>query len=253
MMDKSKLRGADIITGVLFFILGIYIIAEALTMPLKDSYAGVESVWYVSPALMPLIIGAAMIFLAVYIIVFAFRHGGVAALKMMMAERKGEKFLSDKNIRYAAVLVPLISMVYLNLTRIDFFITIVLFLVYTITVFHVDDAQIMRKLTFLYTAEMVFFLLLVVSGLDKLLTKLFAYSNDILALIYIATIIIAFSRNIRKSGVEIYRKRFAQAMWMTWMTPVVLVPAFRFMLRVPLPFEGIIVNAMSFVYYAIKQ
>jgi len=90
MMDKSKLRGADIITGVLFFILGIYIIAEALTMPLKDSYAGVESVWYVSPALMPFIIGAAMIFLAVYIIVFAFHHGGVAALKTMMAERRGK-------------------------------------------------------------------------------------------------------------------------------------------------------------------
>lgn len=253
MMDKSKLRGADIITGALFLLLGIYIIAEALTMPLKDSYAGVDSVWYVSPALMPLIIGIAMILLAVYIIVYAFQHGGVEALKEIRAGRKGKKFLSDANIRYAAVLVPLISLVYLNLTRIDFFIAIVLFLVYIITVFHVDDAQIMRKLTFLYTGEMLFFLLLVVTGLDKALTKLFAYSNDILAIIYIATIIIAFSRNIRKAGSELYKKRFAQAMWMTWMTPVVLVPIFRYMLRVPLPFEGIIVNAMSFVYYAIKQ
>lgn len=222
-------------------------------MPLKDSYAGVDSAWYVSPALMPLIIGAAMILLAVYIIVYGFQHGGVEAIKTMLAERKGKKFLSDANIRYAAVLVPLISLVYLNLTRIDFFLAIVLFLVYIITVFHIDDLRIMRKLTFLYTAEMMFFLLLVISGLDTLITKLYAYSNDIIALVYIATIIIVFWRNIRAAGNDLYKKRFSQAMWMTWMTPVILVPIFRYLLRVPLPFEGIVVNAMSLVYYAIKQ
>ena len=93
-MDKAKLRGADLITSAIFFLLGIWIIAEAFTMPLKDSYAGVDSVWYVSPALMPLIIGAAMLLLSVAIFVHAAkkRRSGVPEGDM---EEQDEKRLAQ--------------------------------------------------------------------------------------------------------------------------------------------------------------
>jgi len=74
--DNNKhMRGADIVIGIIFIILGVLILIGAFQMPLKDSYGGVESVWYVSPALMPLIIGVVMILLAVTITMFGIKNG----------------------------------------------------------------------------------------------------------------------------------------------------------------------------------
>ncbi|TXT50584.1 MAG: hypothetical protein FD137_300 [Spirochaetes bacterium] len=253
MMEKTKLRGADIATSSIFFLLGIYMVAEAFTMPLKDSYAGVDSVWYVSPALMPLIIGGAMILLSVFIFLHAKKEGGLAAFKALFTRREKKIFWSDANMRYAAVLVPLLAMVYINITRIDFFLTIVLYLAFTIPVFYFDDPRVFRSMTKLYSAEMGFFLLLALFGLDKLLNGLFAYSLDLIAFAMIVSIILALLRMGEKYPETVTKKKFAQAMWMTWMTPVFVVPIFRFMLRVPLPVEGAVVNVMSFVYYTVRQ
>ncbi|MDP2791989.1 MAG: hypothetical protein Q8O15_09580 [Rectinemataceae bacterium] len=253
MMEKSKLRGADIVTSLIFFLLSIWIIAEAFTMPLKDSYAGVDSVWYVSPALMPLIVGAAMLLLSIAIFLHAKRNGGLESLKAIWASQGKNKFFSDANIRYACVLIPLISLVYVNLTRIDFFLSIVLYLGFTVSVFYLDNPSIMRKTLLIYTAETCVLLVLTVFGLDKVLTKLFNYSLDIIALAMIISITVVLMRQIRKSGNPEYKKKFRSAMWMTYITPLFIVPIFRYMLRVPLPREGAVVDLMSLLYYTITR
>ena len=252
MMEKTRLRSFDIVWSALFFLLGIYILVEAFQMPLKDSYAGVDSVWYVSPALLPIIIGVAIILLSGAIFIHALKNGGWATLKASLIHRKKLNLLSDANIRYAGVLVPLVSMVYLNITRIDFFITVILFLVFTISVFHLDDLLIMRKTVYLYTAEMGILLFLALFGLDKKLVALFVYSLDIIATLMIASIVILLAVLVRKSEKAEYRKKLRQAMWMSFMTPVFIVPLFRFMLRVPLPVEGAVVNLMSEIYYMFR-
>ncbi|PKL06661.1 MAG: hypothetical protein CVV53_03120 [Spirochaetae bacterium HGW-Spirochaetae-9] len=252
MMEKSRLRSFDVVWSGLFFLLGIYILAEAFQMPLKDSYAGVDSVWYVSPALLPIIIGVAILLLSGAIFLHALKNGGWATLKASIINRKKVNFLSDANIRYAGVLVPLIAMVYLNITRIDFFITVILFLVFTISVFHLDDLLIMRKAVYLYTAEMGIILLLAIFGLDKKLVALFVYSLDIIATLMIASMVILLAVLVRKSGKPEHRKKLRQAMWMSFMTPVFIVPLFRFILRVPLPVEGAVVNLMSEIYYMFR-
>lgn len=253
MMEKTKLRGADIITSSIFFLLGIYMIAEAFTMPLKDSYAGVESVWYVSPALMPLIIGAAMVLLAIFIFLHARKEGGIATFKAFFSKGEKRKIWTDANVRYAAVLVPLVAMVYLNITRIDFFLTIALYLCFTISVFYFDDPRITRPMTKLYSLEMGLLLFLALFGLDKALKGIFAYSLDAIAAVMIAIVIIGLRRMGKKYPETAGKRKFAHAMWMTWMTPLFVVPIFRFMLRVPLPVEGAVVNIMSFIYYSVRQ
>ncbi len=57
MLDKEKLRKADVFSGIVFFLFGLWIVYQAFKMPMKDSWGGVMNVWYVSPALMPLFIG----------------------------------------------------------------------------------------------------------------------------------------------------------------------------------------------------
>ena len=252
MIDKSKLRGADIITSILFFLLGIWIISSALKMPLRESYAGVNSVWYVSPALLPLIIGGAIILLSISIFLHGVRNGGIASVKAMWATRKDIKLLSDANIRYASVLVPLFALVYMNLTRVDFFLNIVLFLSFTITVFHLDNPRIFRKALYFYSAELAVLLMIFLFGIDKAVNGLFVYSIDVLVLFMIVALIIFFSRLIKKAANVDYKKKFRQAMLMSFITPLFIVPIFRYMLRIPLPKEGGIVNLMSMIYYALR-
>jgi hypothetical protein len=252
MIDKTKLRGADIITSILFFMLGIWIISGALKMPLRESYAGVNSVWYVSPALLPLIIGFAIIMLSVSIFIHALRNGGLESIKLIWENRKNFVLLSDANIRYASVLVPLFAMVYMNLTRIDFFLTILLFLAFTITVFHLDNPMVFRKTLYFYAGEMALLLILFIFKIDTVLNSLFMYSIDIIALILIIALTIFMRRLMKKENSVDYAKKFKQAMLMTYITPLFIVPIFRFMLRVPLPKEGGIVNLMSLIYYTLR-
>lgn len=252
MIEKTRLRGLDLITSIIFFLLAIYILVGAMGMPLKDSFAGVDSVWYVSPALLPIIIGIAMLLLSATIFSNALKDGGWNALLAIISESKNKKLLSDANIRYAGVLVPLIAMVYINITRIDFFITVVLYLIFTISVFHIDDLQIMRKMVYLYTGEMLFLVFLAVFGLDSKLKAFFPYSLDILAIVFIFSIITVLVILCQKEGSSVYRKKLSQAIFMSFLTPIFIVPLFRFMLRVPLPVEGVVVNAMSALYYLFR-
>lgn len=252
MMDNSKLRGADLITSVLFFLLGVWILFESFKMPLRDSYAGVNSEWYVSPALMPLIIGTAIILLAITIFVHAMKHGGKEALKILWASGKGKKLLSDANIRYASVLLPLIAMVYMNLTMVDFFLTLVLYLSFTISVFYIDDAKFMRSTFFFYAIEMAILLIISVFKLDVVFASVFTYLLDIIALLMIVALTIWMKLQMRKVPDEKVTRKFRHAMLMTYIAPLVLVPIFRYVLRIPLPVEGGIVNLMSLIYYTIR-
>ena len=54
MLEKEKLRKADIFSGLAIFLFGLFMVLMASEMPMKDSWGGVQNVWYVSPALFPL-------------------------------------------------------------------------------------------------------------------------------------------------------------------------------------------------------
>ncbi len=63
MMDKDKMRKADVYSCAAICLFGLWIILQALKMPMKDSWGGVQNVWYVSPAIFPLIVGAIIMIL----------------------------------------------------------------------------------------------------------------------------------------------------------------------------------------------
>lgn len=248
MMEKPRLRGVDVVTSVILIAFGAWVLWQAFHMPMKDSFGGVMNVWYVSPALLPVIIGAGIIALAVSILVHALKEGGAAALRQMLgsASRGGQG-----GIRFLAILVPLLALVFMNLRRIDFFLCVILFLYFMIAVFYVDDARVLRRSLVFYSAEMALLLVLFLTGLDRRLNSLFPYATDVLALVlFLATVL--FIRLQAGAGAEV-RRKLRQAMTMTLVTPLVLVPVFRFLLRVPLPYEGGIVNLMSLGVYALRR
>jgi len=248
-MEKNRLRSADIVTGVLLIVFGIWILIEAFQMPMRDSYGGVMNVWYVSPALFPIVIGGGVILLSVNILINGIRSSSLETLKEWKKARK-TAVLTDSGYRFIAILLPLLSLVYMNLQRIDFFISVAFFLSFSITVFYLDDPALLRRFLLVYAVQTGILLLIFILKIDDVLNAMYPYSIDIIALGLLIFLILFMRLSIR--GKREYRVKFVHAMLMSFITPFVLVPVFRFMLRVPLPREGGIVDLMSLAYYALR-
>ncbi len=76
MKDKTGLRTADFWTSLALFALGVAMIGGAATFPMTDSYGGVRNVWYVSPALFPLLVAATLVVLSAVLLVNSIVTGG---------------------------------------------------------------------------------------------------------------------------------------------------------------------------------
>ena len=68
MIEKDKLRKADVYSGAIIFLFGLWVVLQALKMPMKDSWGGVQNVWYVSPALFPLFVGSMIMLLGALLV-----------------------------------------------------------------------------------------------------------------------------------------------------------------------------------------
>lgn len=247
-MKKKELRRADFITSVLLLLFSVWIIMETLKMPMKDTFGGVQNVWYVSPALFPLIISIFIMVLGAVLLIHSIKTGGAKYFLDNFSVRY--KRLSEKNTRFIGILLALFSFVYLNVPRIDFFITIILFLTFFISVFYFDDENLLKKLTLFYFTGSIIFTILFTSGISKILNSYYAYFIDILALFFYLSYVIYNWVNTKSS--HIFKKRLIVSLIVSLVVPLVLCPTFRYFLLVPLPKEGLIIQIMHNIYYLIK-
>ncbi len=252
--DKNKdMRGADIVISIIFLILGIFILIGASQMPLTDSYGGVDSVWYVSPALMPIIIGIAIILLSISILSFALKQGGMKLLKESIAERKKDILFNESMIRMLATLIPLFWLVFVHLRMLDFCIAVALYLTFTISVFYFEDSKILKETLKFYCILMIINLLFRVTTLNIILDGFFVFTTDILATIELIVLIFYIKKKVKASDVKNdLIKKYHQALSVSLITPIAVAAIFRFALRIPMPKEGFIMNFMYLIYYAIK-
>ena len=247
-MKKKELRRADFITSVLLLLFSVWIIMETLKMPMKDTFGGVQNVWYVSPALFPLIISICIMVLGTVLLIHSIKTGGAKYFLGNFSVRY--KGLSEKNIRFIGILLALFSFVYLNIPRIDFFISVTLFLTYFISVFYFDDKDLLKKLTLFYFTGSIIFIILFVFGISKIINSYYEYFIDILALFFYLSYVIYNWINIKSSN--IFKKRFIVSLIVSLVVPLILCPAFRYFLLIPLPKEGLIIQMMHNIYYLIK-
>jgi len=247
-MKKKELRRADFITSVLLLVFSVWIIMETLKMPMKDTFGGVQNVWYVSPALFPLIISIFIMVLGTVLLIHSIKTGGAKYFLDNFSVRY--KGLSEKNIRFIGILLALFSFVYLNIPRIDFFISVTLFLTYFISVFYFDDKDLLKKLTLFYFIGSIIFIILFVFGISKIINSYYEYFIDILALFFYLSYVIYNWINIKSNN--IFKKRFIVSLIVSLVVPLILCPAFRYFLLIPLPKEGLIIQMMHNIYYLIK-
>ena len=251
MLEKQKLRKADIFSGSVIFLFGVWIVLQALKMPMKGSWGGVQNVWFVSPALFPLFVGAMIMLLGALLVRTAIREVGfkeVGHALSWLASREMPAFLqTPANLRFYAIATLFLSLVYINISRIDFFLCSVLFLLVFITMFYFDDNALLKKLFYFYLAGTAFFLVYFIFSIHTKLEGVVPFARDWLMLFFIIAYGV-YCRALIRHSPEL-RKKYRTSLILAVRAPFFIGPIFKYFLLVPMPFEGLVVAVMDMVWY----
>jgi hypothetical protein len=251
MMETEKLRKADIFSGLIISLFGLWVAGQALKMPMKDSWGGVQNVWFVSPALFPLFVGAMIVLLGVALTVNALKTVGFKGFTSTLGWLKSKELIrflkSEAMLRFHATVVLLFSFVFLNVPRIDFFLCSVLFLLAFITMFYLDDPALLVRMLRVYLAGTMAVILWFILGIPAALEAALPYASDWLTLVFIVLYGIYVSRLVRSQ--PRLRKRFRTGLIVSLVAPFTIGLIFKYFLLVPMPTEGLIVTLMDAVRY----
>jgi hypothetical protein len=151
------------------------------------------------------------------------------------------------NIRFYAITTLFFSLVYINISRIDFFLCSVLFLMVFITMFYFDDNMLLKKLFYFYLAGTAFFLVYFIFNIRAVLEEVVPFASDWLTLIFIIAYCVYCWILIRNSP-EL-RKKYRLSLILSIAAPFFIGPIFKYFLLVPMPFEGLVVAVMDMVWY----
>lgn len=252
-MNERQLRRADFLTSIIIIGFAVWMFFQGLDMPMKGTYAGVESQWYVAPALLPIVISILLVLLGSALLAHSIRTGGARALKEALA--RGKATIQEPQIRMAAVVLAFIVYVFLNIPRVDYFIATATFLLFFIGAFQPNSDDLLRRVTLFFAAEQMLLLLVFVTGLGEVLNtaliyRMVPYGTDLVALILLVALWIYLTVITRHSAQMKKARRIA--VLVALIMPLVLTPVFRYALRVRLPHEGAIVELFHLVYYSIR-
>jgi hypothetical protein len=251
MMDKEKLRKADIFSGGVIMLFGLWIISQAIQMPMKDSWGGVQNVWYVSPALFPLLVGAMITLLGALLVRKALhtvgRKGLMDVLNWLGSSSLVHYLKTPAVFRFYAMTLLFFSFVFLNIPRIDFFLCAILFLIVFITMFYFDDDALLKKMLCFYLTGTIVFLAFFSLGLSETLEASLPYPGDWLTLVFIIAYCIYVWTLIRNAPP--LRKKYRTALILAVVAPFTIGPIFKYFLLVPMPTEGVVVAALDALWY----
>ncbi|MFT5697360.1 MAG: hypothetical protein ACI8ZB_000208 [Desulforhopalus sp.] len=252
MMEKDQLRKADIFSGSLIVLLGLFIIMQAFGMPMKDSWGGVQNVWYVSPALFPLLVGGMLTFLGLVLISIAFKavHGtGIKSVLTFLLSSECLRFLKKAEVvRFYAIVFNLMVFVFLMVPRIDFFLGAILFLLVSFFMFYLGDASLLLRV-FRFTGFIALFVGLFCGlGLAEKLTPGLPFAADWIVLGFIASLCVLVRRGAQ--GDPEILKKYRLSLIVAFVAPLTIGVIFKYFLLVPMPFEGLIVQFLDSIWYA---
>lgn len=251
MLQKDKLRKADIFTGCLFFLVGLWIVWQALKMPMKDSWGGVQNVWFVSPAIFPLFVGAMIMFLGALLTRTALKEVGFKELGRVVHWLGSPEILaalkSTAAIRFYAIVILFLGFVYLNLPRVDFFLCSVLFLSIFISMFYLEEDNLLKKMLWFYLGGTVSFILYLISGFSQKLRTALAHPNDWFTIVFIIAYF-SYSFVLIRDSLTL-RKRMRTSLLLAVIVPFVFGIIFKYLLLVPMPTEGLVVEVLDAIWY----
>lgn len=239
--ETQKLRRDDFWTSLLLLALGISMLVTAGGYPMVDSFAGVQNAWYLSPALMPLLIGGGIVLLALVLLGISIASGGGrTAFAHLRSFRQGP---SETTIRLLAVVAFIAGYVYGLLPRVDFYLATAVFLLAFVIAFHLDREWLFRLNLATFVTLSVTLTVLGLNGLTRARVDPKGIAIDAaVAGVFAVLIFAAFSR--QTGGADLSRRVWT-ALLVAVLTPVLLGLVFKYGLLVPLPTEGIVAEGFD--------
>ncbi len=251
MIETDKLRKADVFSGTAILSLGLFIIYQAFQMPMKDSYAGVQNVWYVSPALFPLLVGSILALLGLLLVKTAVssvgKDGVISVFKYLGSSDFSDFLKLPVTVRYYGIVINLLVFVFLLIPNIDFFVASILFMLTFFFMFYCGSDQDLVQLIFLILGAALALGVYLFSGLAENVNALVPYSADVLVLIFIALLIFHY---YKKYDNPEFNRRFKISLLIGFIAPFTIGIIFKYFLLVPMPHEGLIVSLLDAVWYA---
>lgn len=252
MIEIDKLRKADIFSGSAITLLGLYMIYQAFQMPMKDSYAGVQNVWYVSPALFPLLIGGVLSVLGLLLVKTALRSVGTEGIISVFKYLASDDFVQflklPATIRFYGIVLNLFVFVFLLVPRIDFFLGAIIFLLIFFFMFYCGRDEDLPRLIYIVLAGAVILGLYIFSGLAGVVDAAVPFSADFLVLISTIILILYYAKKVKHSPELI--KKFKLSLLIGILAPFTIGIIFKYFLLVPMPFEGLVVYLLDAAWYA---
>ncbi len=240
-----RLRRADFWTALVLLGVAGLLLRGALGFPITDSYGGVENVWYVSPALFPLLVTAALACLALLLLVNAVQTGGAADALAQVRKPISRLDAGQRKLLLMATL--LVGYVYGFIPYVDYIAGSVFFLLAFIAAFHVGDVRGVRVTVAIFLTLSLATALVGAAGLAPRPSTVAALWFDGLVLVALSVALAALFLRVPTE-----RGRLVVVATTAIAVPLLLAPAFKYGLLVPLPREGLIVGAMDAVRYALR-
>lgn len=251
MLSKDKLRKADFITGLLIALLGLWVVSGALKMPMKESYGGVQNVWYVSPALFPLVIGSVLIILGSILMTIAVRTIGkgqtVELIKSIFNKIFSRYQLNFSSTRFLSIISCFAFYIFMNIPRVDFAIGSILFLFVFIQSFYIDEEKYLVRISLLFFVGSLLFVAYFAFGIAKSMQDSYKYFSDILNIVFIL-VMVGYTFMLVKGQPEQFR-RFKIGLIISFLTPIIVGTIFKYRLLIPLPYEGLTAEFSDFLVY----
>ncbi|SHO50870.1 hypothetical protein [Desulfopila aestuarii] len=251
MMEIERLRKADIFSGALVVLTGMLVILQAMKMPMKDSYGGVQNVWYVSPALFPLLVGGMLILLGLVLIRTALKAVGLEGIRSVLSficsSELFSYFKEENNVRYYGVVVNLLGFVFVFIPHVDFFPAAILFLLVLFFMYYCGDHGTLRTLLKCSLGSITFFGLFFFSGLDQKVSATVSYPGDWLTFMTIAILIVYGVLQLRTYPEQ--ARRFRISLIIAVVAPFTVGIIFKYFLLVPMPSEGLVIQLLDTLWY----
>lgn len=251
MSELRQLRKSDFKASLIMIVLAVLILIETSSFPMSGSVGGVESTWFVSPALFPLVIVSVLLLCATYLSFVSLRSGGSSGV-LSVPSWLGD--FQNRVIRDRWIVIgALVAYVYVYIPSMDFYLASFVFLLTLNSRFYINCRAIFRFALglnlILIIATLIFraiyFPEFYFISIDPAQDEAVVAWLDGMALVGVGLISILY---LVKKEVS-FRQSF-DAFLCCVLIPFLLIAAFSFLLYVNVPVEVGSVNKMMewFVY-----
>ncbi len=268
MIDKDAMRKRDFITSLVLICISIGILVGASRMPMKGNYGGVQNVWYVSPALMPLIIGSGLLILSTVLLINSIVSNGAkraigdiqafvkrkpfsSVFSMGQEQGSAESVAHFATYRVLLVVLEFFILIFLLIPNVDFLISLIFFLMGIMGMFYLDRIVLFLKVGTFLAAWTLVLCILMWSGLATMLVGVFEFTLDILVfLLTVALYVIMRKEAVKDPSLK---KKLKIVTLLSIFVPLLVTVVFRYFLLVPMPVEGLFFDRIcNSIYYSLR-